>query len=320
MSQTPVALFAFNRPEHTERALAALSKCSGREACRFIFFCDGARGAADEPAVRATREALSKWAPEFGAELRFRDGNAGLASAISQGVSELVGRDGRVIVLEDDLAVSPDFLRFMLAALDRYEDEPSVMQVGGLTLCPRGDAQEDAFLIPVTTTWGWATWARAWAHFDPSPKDVDAAWSDADWVARFDLNGAGAFSAMLRDRLAGRNQSWGILWWYAVSRRSGLVVYPSRSLVHNGGFDGSGIHCTADDFLGQDEGDVVGKSWLPASITFPAETAEDKAAMKDLESFFRGLAGGAPEAQQRAASGLRRAAGWVGRRLGFARA
>jgi len=287
----PVAFFAYNRPAHTRRALQALSQCRRLEQCEFHFFADGPRSEDARPQVEATRQVLREWAPALNASVVERDRNLGLAKSIVSGVTDLCARYGRVIVVEDDLVVSPDFLHYMIESLDRYQNDDRVMQVGAFTLSSPPAPVADAFLLPVTTTWGWATWQRAWESFSWSPEDLEAARLDDQWRKLFDLNGSCAFSAMLEDRAAGRNDSWGILWWYAVSRRQGLVVYPTQSLVWNGGFDGSGVHCGSGDFFDQGAAAPRPLTRLPDSLTFPPETRYAPAHLAQLEDFFRATAG-----------------------------
>ena len=285
--KTPVAVFTYNRPEHTNRALDALSKCSDIDACEFYFFSDGPRTDAARQDVEATRSILRKWAKLLEAKIIEQPSNLGLAKSIVAGVSDLCERYGRVIVVEDDLIVSPDFLHFMIQSLDHYQDESRVMQIGGFTISPPDGLTNDAFLLPVTTTWGWATWQRAWQSFAWEPKDLDLAKKDHQWRELFDLHGAGSFSGMLEDRLAGRNDSWGILWWYAVSRSNGLVLYPSRSLVWNGGFDGSGIHCGSGDFLQQGDISNYSKDKLPSTLSLPLTVEYLPTHLIMLENFLR---------------------------------
>lgn len=279
--KTPVAVFAYRRPEHLARCLAALARCARLEECVVTIFCDGPRTTADRDAVEATR----KMARDFpGATVREAAENLGLAKSIGGGVTELCAAHGRVIVLEDDLEPAPDFLTYMLTALDRYEAEPQVMQVAGFRLPFPWEGNADAFFVPCTTTWGWATWRRAWERFRWAPEDM-AALDDPAVADAFDLGGAYPFSQMLRDRLAGRNDSWGILWWWAVFRARGLVLYPRESLVTVGGFDGSGTHC--EDRGAFVAGQVAG-TFPHEDARLPATPVADPAAMNALRESLRG--------------------------------
>jgi hypothetical protein len=159
------------------------------------------------------------------------------------GVSELCARYGRVIVLEDDFLVSPWFLDYMIRALDRYADEPQVYQISGYMFPVQHSTKPDAFFLPLMTTWGWATWERAWKIFDWNADDALEALRNPELRHRFDLGGSYPYAAMLEKRLRNENDSWGILFWWSVFKAGGLALHPAESLVWVGGFDRSGTHC-----------------------------------------------------------------------------
>lgn len=280
----PVAVFTYNRPRHTHSALEALSRCAGLEQCCIYLFSDAPRGADQVAQVSETRAVLRQWASRLGAILVERSDNLGLSKSIVSGVSRLCDDYGRVIVLEDDLIVSPDFLTYMVAALERYEREAQVMQIAGCTLASPNLLERDAFFLPVTTTWGWATWRRAWQQFSWVPQDLATARTEPQWLERFNLHSTYDYLQMLDDRLAGRNDSWGILWWYAVSRQRGLVLYPKTNMVQNIGFDGSGIHCGEGEFDTQliaSHPDFPPKTWA-----WPDRIAYEPAHLARLEAFL----------------------------------
>ena len=240
---TPLAIFAYRRPEHLRRLLDSVSACHRLEECAPIIFCDGPRGPDDAAAVEATRAVAREWAAAHGAKVVERSENKGLARSIVDEVTALCAEAGRVIVLEDDLEVSPDFLRYMLAALARYESDASVLQISGYMFPVAHPDEKDALLLPLATTWGWATWARAWRHFSWEPAGARDRLRDAACRRRFNLDDAYDYAALLESRLAGANASWGVLWQWAVFASGGLAVHPRATLVKNHGFDGSGTHC-----------------------------------------------------------------------------
>jgi len=299
-SPTPVAVFAYNRPQHVARALEALARCARKNECCFHFFLDGAKTPEDAPAVASTLQVLESFQPKFDARLIIRAVNLGLAKSIVGGVSDLVASYGRIIVLEDDLLVQPDFLHYMIESLNHYADTPSVMQVAALSLRPPAACETDVYLLPITSTWGWATWARAWTHFSWTPVDLEAQQEDSVWQNRFNANGSFDGNSMLADRLSGKNNSWGILWWYAVSRQNGLVAYPRHSLVQNTGFDGSGTHCGTGNPYEQSLADSDRN--LPGKLSFPADNRYEPGHMAVLENYFGSLA--VPPARPKQSKGL----------------
>lgn len=283
---TPVAVFAFNRPAHVARTLASLERCAGLTQITLHCYCDGSRSPQEEAAVAQTREVVRAWAERHPARIVERERNLGLFGSVVSGVSELCEQYGRCIIIEDDLTVSPDFLDYMRVALDRYEDETNVFQISGFMFPVQHPARPDAFFLPLTTTWGWATWQRAWTSFEAGADDAHARLADPETRRRFDLDDSYPYSAMLEQRLANGNDSWGILWWWSVFRAGGLVLHPRRSLVRNEGFDASGTHCTTDS-TNFPEMEIGLQSSEPARpLEWPAQITTDLAALARIKAYL----------------------------------
>jgi hypothetical protein len=165
-----------------------------------------------------------------------------LARNIIDGVTTQINRYGRVIVLEDDLIVAPYFLRFMNDALEAYKDEP---RVGHIQACDftQDPTLPETFLIKWTGSWGWATWDRAWKHFNPNGKELLQELERRKLTYTFDFNGKYGFTRMLRRQIEGKNNSWAIRWNASLFLKDILSLNVGRSLVQNEGFDGSGTNC-----------------------------------------------------------------------------
>src|SRR5262249_54070621 len=159
-----------------------------------------------------------------------------------RGVTDLCHRHASAIVIEDDLELSPYFLEYMNAGLVTYRDDARVMQISGYMFPIRLPSSQDAFFLPLTTSWGWATWDRAWRQFDPDAVVASLVLADPLQRSAFDLNGSYPYSAMLQAQQEGKIDSWAIRWYHSVFAHKGLVLYPARSLVRNSGFDGSGVN------------------------------------------------------------------------------
>jgi hypothetical protein len=102
---------------------------------------------------------------------------------------------------------------------------------------------EDALFLPFTSSWGWATWERAWTCFDPETTRLNELKTNLRLRHQFNLEGAYPYYQMLKKQSKGRIDSWAIRWYLSVFFRRGLTLYPANTLVYNGGFDGSGTHC-----------------------------------------------------------------------------
>lgn len=245
----PILLFVYNRPEHTKRLIDSLLKNIEAAQSMLFVYADGARNEADMEGVKQVREVIRNIAGFASVEVIERTTNWGLARNIIGGVTEQIRRYGRVIVLEDDLVVAPYFLRFMNDTLEVYKDEP---MVGHIQACDftQDASLPDTFLIKFTGSWGWATWERAWQHFNPDGQALLNELESRRLTRRFDFNGNYRFTRMLRRQVQGKNNSWAIRWNASLFLKDILSLNVGRSLVQNRGFDGSGTHCGGGNLYG----------------------------------------------------------------------
>jgi GT2 family glycosyltransferase len=188
-AKTPVVIFAYNRPRHLRQLFDSLLQCTRLDECQVHIFCDGAKKPEHDPGVQAARQSVDKFAPSLNATVVKREHNVGLARSIVSGVTELCEQYGRVIVLEDDFILHPFFLDFMLQSLDCFADEEQVAQIAGFTFPIQTPPKPDSFFLPLTTSWGWTTWQRAWKLFswetESALQILDA---DLQMRSRFDLD------------------------------------------------------------------------------------------------------------------------------------
>src|SRR4029078_13554757 len=120
MTLAPIALFAYNRPDHLRRTVESLLRNPLVGQSDLYVFSDGPKNAADESGVQAVRTYLRKLTGLRSLQVVERARNAGLAQSIIEGVSAPGASHGRVVVLEDDLVPAPAYLDFVNRALDRY--------------------------------------------------------------------------------------------------------------------------------------------------------------------------------------------------------
>jgi hypothetical protein len=242
MANAPIALFVYKRPEHTRRMIESLLANPEAKRSPVFAFCDGPRSESDAAAVAEARAVVrASGLPDL--RVVERPQNLGLARSVIAGVTSLCEEYGSAIVIEDDLILAPTFLSFMNAALDAYRDVPSVHSVSGYMFpVDLADLGQDVVFLPLTSSWGWATWRRAWKTFAPGERSHAAIAANPALRRRFDVGGYPFFS-MLEQQLRGEVDSWGIRWYATVFLQDGLTLFPARSLVANTGFDGSGVHC-----------------------------------------------------------------------------
>jgi hypothetical protein len=272
----PVAIFAYKRPVHLNRLIDSLLQNRIFAHSPLFVFCDGARTKDDQDAVSRTRALVHERLGSCG-EIIESEANRGLARSIIAGVTQLCDRYGRVIVLEDDLVLHSGCLDYLNAALQHYAEDARVYHVNAYRYPLPPAAAPHFSRLP--SSWGWATWQRAWAHFEPDASALERRIREAGLIAAFDFEGAFSFYDMLQNQVQGKVDSWAIRWYASVFLRNGLALCPNVSQASNRGFDDSGAHCETTSSY-----DAVLDT---ASREWPAEVSEDILRYRQTRAFLR---------------------------------
>ncbi len=255
-SLAPVVVFAYNRPEHLRGTLEALASADLASESPVRVYADGPRNEAAREGVDGVRAVLADpvWQDRFARfEVVAAPENKGLARAIVEGVTNTVESSGRVIVLEDDLIVSRDFLRFMNDALDFYQDDPTVGSISGFCplRAPPAGYTADVMRVPRNCSTGWATWADRWREVDWNATDAPRLYRDPAFRRRFNAAGSDRVDR-LRRQMKGQVSSWSIRFglWQAASGRD--TIFSSVNRLINSGYDGSGVNTRAGEDINPD--------------------------------------------------------------------
>lgn len=286
----PIALFVYNRPEHTRRTIKFLQQNQLAEESRLFIFSDAAAGSAEEKNVEQVRELIRSVSGFKKVEIIKRSKNLGLAASIIDGVSRLVTQYGKIIVFEDDLISSPYTLQYFNDALRRYETEERVMHIGAYMYPLQNDKTggnvnclPETFFYRAATSWGWATWQRAWNQFEP---DIDKLMNqfNSRMIHDFSIENNMNFWKQMKEFKAGENNSWAIRWYASIFLQGGLTLNPAESLVNNIGHDGSGVHSGTNDMYN------VVINHRPITV-FPDKVEENKEAYLCIKNFLENRKG-----------------------------
>ena len=202
----PIALFVYNRPQHTERTVKFLKQNEFAAESRLFIFSDGAKTSADEEKVNEVREFIQTIEGFKSVEIIASKTNLGLANSVIAGVNKLTKDYGQVIVFEDDLISSPYTLTYFNEALNRYRDEPKVMHIGAYMYVLGNKNLPESFFYRAATSWGWATWERAWQNFEPNIKIIIEQF-DNKKKHEFTIEGTMNFWKQMQDFKRGKNNS-----------------------------------------------------------------------------------------------------------------
>lgn len=275
----PIALFVYARPDHARRTVEALLNNPEAVDTDLIVFSDAAKTPNKSAAVEEVRCYVDSIQGFRSVTVYRRLFNFGLAKSIIEGVTQVFGEHDSVIVLEDDMITSPHFLAYMNDGLSRYANDDRVVSLHGY-MYPVSDPLPEAFFLRGADCWGWATWRRGWAYFNPDGQFLLDELARMNLVKEFDFDGAYSFSRMLRGQVKGRNDSWAVRWHASAFLANKLTLYPGRSLVHNIGNDSSGKHCVTSSTY-----DVVLSDTPICMDNLVVEESAD--AKKAIKYFFR---------------------------------
>ncbi len=241
MTIAPIILFVYNRPQHTLNTIEALKQNYLAEGSNIYIFSDGYKNESDKRKVDEVRSIIKGLTGFKGITIIERNENLGLANSVIAGVSEIINKFGKVIVLEDDLVTSPYFLQYMNEALELYEKEEKVISIHGY-IYPIKKELSETFFIKGADCWGWATWKRGWDLFEPDGRKLLKQLKENNLFNDFDLGGSVKNIKMLKKQTEKKNDSWAIRWHASAFIKNKLTLYPGKSLVKNIGADGEGTH------------------------------------------------------------------------------
>lgn len=247
----PVVLFVYNRLDHTRNVIDSLSKNTLAKESEIYIYSDAAKNPENLEKVKEVRAFIKdeSWQANFKkvtiVEARQ---NKGLAKSIIGGATALIDQYEKVIVVEDDLILSPFFLQYMNDALDYYKDVENIWAISGYSFPMKSlkKYEHDVFYSYRGCSWGWATWKDRWSKVDWEVKDYEKMMMDKKWQKRFN-RGGNDLVHMLGMQMRGEINSWAVRWVFTQSNLNMFTVYPKVSYVLNDGCDGSGTHCVNDD-------------------------------------------------------------------------
>lgn len=246
-SLAPIVLFTYNRLYHTRKTIDALKMNKLAKESQLFVFSDGAKSHQDINDVKSLRSYLKQVSGFKSVKIIEREGNYGLKKSIIEGVTAIVSKYGKIIVLEDDVVTSPTFLTYMNTALDYYEDNQKVWHISGWTPGINTKGLPDFFFWRIMNcSAGWGTWETRWNHYSSDLKNTIYTF-DYNEKMRFSFWGLANFWRQIKANKNGKISTWAIFWYAVIFKNKGLCLTPKQSFAKNIGFDGSGMHTNAEN-------------------------------------------------------------------------
>ena len=271
MELAPIIVFAYNRLGHLQQTLDALSRNVYAGESELYIYCDGPKVMSEgvneltnerikesNARVEKTQSFAKQYAIEATKQGKFKavhvvcsEKNKGLANSIIGGVTDVINKHGRAIILEDDLLTSPYFLKYMNEALDKYESYPSVFSISanrppvGKMAIP-ADYEYDVFVSLRPFSTGWATWKDKWERIDWSLDYLNDFLKHSKQIKAFNRGGDDLTNMLCLQR-DHKIDSWAIRLSFQLFYHHAVAILPCIPYVDNIGFDGTGIHSGNDE-------------------------------------------------------------------------
>jgi len=248
MLNIPVAFLIFNRPGVTRRVFAEIARARPK---RLLIVADGPRSADEVEKCAAARSVIDQVDWDCEVLTNFSDVNLGCKRRVSSGLDWVFEQCDSAIVLEDDCLPNHTFFPYCAELLEKYRNDERVMMVSGNNFqFGRERGPYSYYFSCYAHIWGWASWRRAWRHYDVGMSRWPAL-REASWLqSLFDDTAAVCYWEETLDRsYSGHIDSWDIQWVFTCLAHNGLTVSPNVNLVSNIGFGAEATH-TKDDIYG----------------------------------------------------------------------
>ncbi|EJL6615622.1 hypothetical protein CGT77_13085 [Vibrio cholerae] len=244
--KSPIVILAYNRPKHLHDMLEKLKSILDKDNSKrdVYLFIDGPKNNDDignsESVLRVANDFLNK---NVITHIIVSEKNKGLSESVINAVSYVLKEHESIIVLEDDILVSDDFLPFIDSCLELYKDRSDICSVTGFSYKDIPSSKLYPILCNRAMSWSWATWKNKW--FDVN---FDAEFYRANRESLLtdvsNQNIGADIKKMLDGYLAKKIDSWYVRWTLYNYYLKRLTIYPSIGLISNIGFDGSGVNCS----------------------------------------------------------------------------
>ncbi len=241
MTNLPVLLIIYDRFDTTEQVLKVLQQV---QPPRLYIASDAGHTPQVHEKVLVCRkltEAFVNWPCEL--KCRYLTTNEGPRFGVGGAISWFFEQEEKGIVLEHDCVPIPEFFDFCQYYLELLKEDERIFHIGGNNYLPNNVKAPAAYLSRYNHIWGFASWARAWNHYDVHLTHLED-WIKESWVEKMlpDKEERDYWFKRLRLLKAGEVRSWDYPWTLAMWRNEALALLPGSNMVRNVGFGEQSLH------------------------------------------------------------------------------
>ena len=246
--KTPIAFLIFKRPDTTQQVFNAIRQAKPET---LLVVADAPRCDRPEEAQQcaATRAILEQVDWDCEVLTNYAETNLGCKDRVASGLDWVFEQVEEAIILEDDCIPHPTFFNFCEELLERYRDDDRIFSILGYNMQSgqrRGDYSY--YFSRYFHCWGWASWRRAWQHYDVEMKQWDLVQTEG--LLRQILEDEPAIKYWTRELgfiPSGSLNTWDYQCILSAWLQNGLHICPNVNLISNIGFRADATHTNFSD-------------------------------------------------------------------------
>ena len=285
---TPIAFLVFNRPESTRRVFEEIRRI---RPTKLLVVADGPRSESERKICAEVRAIIDTIDWPCTVLRNYSDINLGCKVRVSSGLDWVFTEVDRAIVLEDDCLPHPTFFPYCAELLEKYADDESVMHISGDNFHAKNPAfrcEESYYFSNIPHIWGWASWRRAWKHYDVHIRSWPEVRARGYLRQTFgDEPTAARWEDKFDSYYAGRINSWDGQWAYACIVNRGFCIMPAVNLISNIGFGSSGTHTQEES--AENEVANLPTYAMDFPLTHPQDIKLNRQAVEYLSDYIFGV-------------------------------
>lgn len=238
----PIIIFCYNRPYHLNKLLDSLIVNKISKLSKIFIFCDGPKDHYDKTKIKEIKKILKEKKLKIHSKI-FRKKNIGLANSVIVGVTQVLKKYKSCIVLEDDLFLNENCIKFMNIMLKKYKNNKNIGSVSAYSYLDEYKSKKkfDFYISKRHSSWCWGTWAEIWNEITWENKEIIKHFNDKLSIKKLS-QGGNDLNLLLWGQIKKLIDSWAIRFNFFCIMKSLKSIQPRYSMIRNDGRDFSGTH------------------------------------------------------------------------------
>ena len=263
----PIVIFTYVRVEKLKKSIETLQQCDLSKKSHLYIFSDSYKNKKEKPQVDKVRKYIKSIKGFKKISIVRRKKNYGLSENIIDGITKIINKYGKIIVVEEDIIVDKNFLNFLNHSLDFYKNKDSVWHISGWNYNLKLSLSLDGYFTKTMNCWGWGTWKNRWRFFEKNPQKIINTWTQK-MIDQFNFDNTHNFFSQITRNKEHKINTWAIFWYAVIFENRKLCLNPTTSHSENIGIGKGSTHTSNIDeiFKSKINDKIKKKLKLPKTI------------------------------------------------------